>query len=497
MDLQQPIVEVIAAQQATDEAEAKPWIVRAAPWLVWSMWALSVTLVIITLILAYQNDPADFEANLLSAILHAIALFLYATVGALIVSRHADNPIGWIFGMAALLVVLGVFAEEYAQYTLITVPGSLPGGILMAWLTAWPRNIGFFLMFTFLMLLFPNGRLLSRRWRMVAWLAGSVIVLGAVLNAFKPGPLGFVPGVNNPLGMENAAGVFELYEIIWGPVALVAITLCLTSVIVRFRRAGGHERQQLKWFAYAAALGIVQFAVSLALAFVPTALTPDALDVLLALSILAFPIAAGIAILRYRLYDIDLLINRTLVYVPLTAILAGLYSASIALFQKLFVSITREQSDAAIVITTLILASSFTPIKNGLQGVVDKRFKEVPDPIKKLRSFGEQVRSFVQLNSADQLLQRLLDEVVSAFDAVGGAVYKGEGEQMRVAHATEGWDGDTEMSAPLTGDGRRIGMVSLGARRNGLDYTERDRQTLQDIVDVVGQAIVLAEQETK
>ena len=233
----------------------------------------------------------------------------------------------------------------------------------------------------------------------------------------------------------------------------------------------------------------------------PTDLPADTHDILLALSVAAFPIAAGIAILRYRLYDIDLLINRTLVYVPLTGILAGVYSASIALFQKLFVAITREQSDAAIVITTLILASSFTPIKNGLQGAVDKRFKEAPDPIKRLRAFGEQVRSFVQLSDAGQLRQRLLDEVVSAFDATGGAIYAADDRPPTTddhpIHTSGAWTGDADLSIPLALDGKQSGSLSLGPRRNGMEYTVSDVQTLQETVDVVGQAISVTDEERK
>jgi hypothetical protein len=482
-------VEVIAAPK--DEEELQHSGSRAA-WLAWSIWALSVTLIVATMVLAYQNDPVGFENNLAAAILDVTALTLYATVGALIASRHRENPIGWIFCVAALLVAFGVFAEDYAQYALVTRPGSLPGGVAMAWLTAWPRNIGFVLIFTFLLLLFPNGKLPSRRWRAVAWLAVGMIVIGAMIDAFKPGPLSFVPSVNNPLGIEAAAGIFAFNDV-WNLIVLAIIIACILSVIARFRHAKGQERQQLKWFAYAAVLAIVQFAAGIIITSVPTGLPPDSRDILLALSVAAFPIAAGIAILRYRLYDIDLLINRTLVYVPLTGILAGVYSASIALFQKLFVAITREQSDAAIVITTLILASSFTPIKNGLQGVVDKRFKEAPDPIKRLRAFGDQVRSFVQLSDAEQLRQRLLDEVVSAFDATGGAIYPSDHRPLttddRPIYTSGAWTGNAEISIPLSLNGEQSGSLSLGPRRNGFEYTVRDLETLQETVDVVAQAV--------
>ena len=264
MEVQQS-VEAIAGQQAVSEPEAKAR--RAvAPWLAWSMWALSLTFIIATLVLTNQNDPVGFANNILSVLLQVTALTLYATVGALIASRHRENPIGWIFCVAALLVAFGVFCEDYAQYSLITRPGSLPGGLTMAWLSGWTRNIGFFLIFTFLVLLFPNGKLPSRRWRVVARIAAGVIVMEAVLDAFRPAPLPFVPTVNNPLGIEAARGIYDYYDI-WTLFVLATIIICILSVIARFRHAKGQERQQIKWFAYAAVLAIVQFAVGVVINF--------------------------------------------------------------------------------------------------------------------------------------------------------------------------------------------------------------------------------------
>ena len=374
----------------------------------------------------------------------------------------------------------------------------------MVWLAGWPRDVGFLLMFTFLLLLFPNGQLPSRRWRPVAWLVAGGISLIALLHAVNPDHVTESLEVKNPLGIEGLDLVADLL----GNLSLLTIVIVsAVSVIVRFRRAKGEERQQLKWFAYAAVLLLAQFGVRAFLPFfikndVNDKLPPE-IDTLFSLlviaSVAAFTIAVGIAILKYGLYNIDLLINRTLVYVPLTAILAGLYSASIAFFQKLFVATTGATSDAAIVITTLILASSFTPIKNSLQTIVDKRFKEAPDPTKKLKAFAEQVRSFVQLSSAEQLTQRLLDEAVSSFDATCGTVYlaPGRGEaqapgRLEIAHTNGEWAGDARISVPLKGQGEQLGMLSLGPRRNGLDYTPQDRQSLQDIVDVVAQAIEVA-----
>ena len=177
---------------------------------------------------------------------------------------------------------------------------------------------------------------------------------------------------------------------------------------------------------------------------------------------------------------------------PLTGILAGVYAASIALFQKLFTAITGEKSDAAIVLTTLILAAIFTPIKNALQSFVDKRFKESADPTKELMALDKQVQSVVEVMDTGQITQRLLDKSVLAFDASGGAIYLWQDGELRLAHASEGWDSSAALNVPLESNGERLGVLQLGARRQiGREYTSQDRATLQQTADRVAQAISL------
>jgi len=422
MDVQQPAVAVAPGGQAGGmEGAEKPRKVIFAPWLAWAAWALSVALVATSLVLTHLNVPDKGADDLMFEVVGVLVLLAYATVGALISSRRPDNPIGWLFLAAPLLAGLGIFAEEYTHYSLVTDPGSLPAGGVTAAFTSWPQDIGLSIMFTFLFLLFPDGRLLSRRWRAAALLAVTMILVLVVRDAFSPGILKNVKGVRNPLGIEGIDGFFNFLNSIGDILLLAAAAACAASVVVRFRRARGDERQQMKWFAYAAIITITLFVTEAALSFTPFKISQSALDILLFLCLLPVPIATGIAILKYRLYDIDLLINRTLVYVPLTAILAGVFAASTALFQRLFLAITGQQSDAVVAITTLILVALVTPVKNGLQGVVDKRFKETPDPTKKLRAFGDQVQSYVQMSSAEQLTRRLVDEATSAVQSTGGA----------------------------------------------------------------------------
>jgi hypothetical protein len=497
MDVQQPAVGVAPGEQAGGAQGAeKPRTVTLAPWLAWTACVLSMALVVATLVLTHLNEPDRDAGDLVFEVVGVAVLLAYATVGAVIASRRPDNPIGWLFLAAPLFAGLGVFADEYTRYALVTSPGSLPGGGVTAALTAWPQDIGFSIMFTFVFLLFPDGRLLSPRWRAAALLAVTMILVLVVRDAFKPGTLQNAQGVKNPLGIEGIDGFFDFLSAIGDVLILATVAVCAASVIVRFRRARGEERQQMKWFAYAAIITLSVFAAQALLGFTKLNISQTALDILLILSLLPFPIATGIAILKYRLYDIDLIINRTLVYVPLTAILAGVFAASTALFQKLFMAITGQQSDAVVAITTLILVASITPLKNGLQSVVDKRFKEAPDPTKKLRAFGDQVGSFVQLSSAEQLTQRLLDEATSAFQSTGGVICMERPGQLQLVYASGKWTGDAQLSVPFQANGVELGNISLGPRSNGLDYTPADRDTLQETVDLVAQAIALSERSS-
>jgi hypothetical protein len=205
------------------------------------------------------------------------------------------------------------------------------------------------------------------------------------------------------------------------------------------------------------------------------------------------PLAIGISILRYHLWDVDLIINRTLVYVPLTAIIAGVYTASISLSQRLFVAITGEKSDAAIVLTTLLVASTFTPIKNGLQSLVDKRFKQAPDPTEHLRVFGEQLQTVIQIMDVEELTERALQEAVTAFHATSGALYIEKDDKLQLAHTRGEWcEEAAEISVPLESDGNAVGLIKLGPRSKGLHYGDEDRQALQQSMGRVARAMVLA-----
>jgi hypothetical protein len=220
-------------------------------------------------------------------------------VGGLIAARRPQNPIGWLLLASALLVSIAQFAGQYAYYTLVTRPGSLPWGQAMLWLAGWPNNAGFVLV-VFLLLLFPTGRLLSPRWRPVARFAAAAYIINVVGYAFAPGPQSSGP-LPNPMGIRALADLALVAQAVATGLGLVAVLAAVASLLLRLRRAWGVERQQLKWFGYAAALFPV--AVLVAVAF--PSLGSDTVDGLIVVpALLALPAAIGIAVLRYRLYEI-------------------------------------------------------------------------------------------------------------------------------------------------------------------------------------------------
>jgi hypothetical protein len=292
----------------------------------------------------------------------------------------------------------------------------------------------------------------------------------------------------------------------WPTIILVGALLLLWlppifSQIYKYRTVlGATQRQQAKWVVFGITVAVCgSLAVTLPGLIDPALSQPSpqrafyelAYVPALYLCLAFLPISIGVSILRYRLYDIDPIINRALVYVPLTAILAGLYSASITFFQKLFLAVTGQASDAAIVLTTLAVASSFTPIKNWLQAKVDRRFKETRDTTTELKAFDKQVQSVIEVIDKEQITRRLLEEATLAFGATGGAVYLNQGGQLRMAHASDGWDGNAQLVIPMSSDSEYLGLLQLGARRNGREYGLEDREVLQQTVDRVACAIAL------
>jgi hypothetical protein len=343
----------------------------------------------------------------------ALMVVSFSTVGTVIAARRSDNAVGW--SLSAISVALGVAfaAQSYADYTLVADPGSLPGGTVAVWLSLW-TPVPALIAATFFCLLFPEGRSLSHRWRWVGRLAlmgGVLLVLGLSLAPWTLDERNY-PGARNPVGLEGAGSLLEGTTTVGTGLTLVALLLAVVSMILRFRRSIGVERQQLKWIVYAGTVAAGGFALTLFLS------GPFA-NAVFALAFLAFigvPVAAGVAIMRYRLYEIDILINRTLVYGVLTVSLALIYLGSVVSMQYALRALTGQESQLAVVASTLAIAALFQPLRRRVQGFIDRRFyRRKYDAARTLTAFGARLRNEVDLETlADDLVGVIRETVQPA-----------------------------------------------------------------------------------
>jgi hypothetical protein len=377
------------------------------------IWAGSVLVAAGTLVLlalgAGESTPADsFGLSGYGGLSFVVASLAFATVGAMVAVRVPANPIGWIFCLAGFVLAAGDFFFQYADQTLFMSPDGLPGGTLAAWL----QNLGLPPAFGLLgvaVLLFPDGRLPSRRWRPALWLALTGIALIVVGYSLRPGPLDDPFAiVSNPVGV---AGTFELMDALSGfgwmfMGASVALAALATSI--RLRRSRGLERAQLKWLALAAAVAGVAIVSDVISYFVSATGINELRNVVLGLGFVVFPVAAGAAILRYRLFDIDVVINRTLVYGALTATLAATYLGLV-----LLVGLAVGRSGFAVAVSTLAVAALFRPARARIQDAVDRRFyRHRYDAAKTLEAFGTRLRDEVDLEAVGSALHAAVHDTV-------------------------------------------------------------------------------------
>jgi hypothetical protein len=367
---------------------------RAAAWLVWMLCAACLTLAMLGLGYGAHNYPS-LEAFLTGVAPPALFAISFPLVGAVIAIHRPRNPLGWIFCAVGLSQALFVFTAEYGVYALRTAPGTVPGGPLAIWAAQWVWAPGIGLLLTFVPLLFPTGRLPSRRWRPVAWLSALPIALIPGLAAPVLWPQRGVALVeastNEPLGQGQALVLFAAFWLM-----VLCGLACLTALALRFRRSRGIERQQLKWLLFASAITVAIFIV-----VQPATSQQWDLALLLALPVVpAIPVAAGIAILRYRLYEIDRLINRTLVYGLLTALLGAIYASAVLLLGQLFGGVTSNPPPWVIAGATLAVAALFQPARRRIQAVVDRRFnRRRYDAAKTIEAFSTRLHEEIDLDT--------------------------------------------------------------------------------------------------
>jgi hypothetical protein len=370
----------------------------------WGLCGLTALLAVPTLLLlangAGQSTPGDsFGLGGFGGLSFLAASLVFATTGALVASRVPENPIGWIFCLTGLLVGVGDFAYQYADFALFGAAHSPPGGVTAAWL----QNLGLPPAFGLLglsLLLFPDGRLPSRRWRPALWLAVLGMAFVVIGYAFRPGPLDDpFATVTNPVGIR---GTFEAMDAVsglgWLLMAL-GVAVAAAAMVHRLRRSSGDEHEQLKWIALAASVAGIVVVADVASFFLSVEGISQLRIVALGLAFVGFPVAAGVAILRYRLYDIDVVINRTLVYGALTATLAVTYLGTVLLLQIALGGLTSDSS-LSVAGSTLAVAAIFRPARTRIQEVVDRRFYRLRyDAARTLESFGSRLRDEVALDS--------------------------------------------------------------------------------------------------
>jgi hypothetical protein len=392
--------------------------------------------------------------------LDTIFFLVFVAVGTIVFWRKSNDWFGIYVALSLVLFGIG-FSNPLLligeQYPTFYVPLLVLNGI-------GSTMIGVFFY------LFPDGRFVPRWTR---WLI-PFVAAREFANIFSP----------------------HFSSSLFGTTAFsIELASFLIAQIYRYRRASNAiERQQTKWFVYGATVGLVGFfGLILFVGLIsprgqPTSVLVDLIGgAALFFFVLLVPFSIMMAILRYRLWDIDILINRTLVYVPLTALLAGLFAASVALLQRVLIAATGQGSDLAAVLGTLLVVAALTPVKDRLQTTVDRRFKGGNDPAQKLNAFQEQIRTRFYTINPLQVTRRMTEAAMGAFNSKGGAVFWGEEKQP--SYTCGEWDGEIQLSAAVASREHKYGVAALSARRNGQRYNELDRATLERVASFVAQVI--------
>jgi signal transduction histidine kinase len=499
---------------------------RPTTWLAWSLCALSLTFVIVWALFRFLNSPTPTGINL-SPLLVEIWEFLlfvsFAAVGALVASRQPKNTIGWIFCALGLFLTSSGAGGQYAIYAVMSSPGSLPGGGTAAWLEAFLNGPIIIALFALLLLLFPDGWPLSRRWRAVLWLDLIAAVL-LFVGSFKPGPMETSSlNVTNPFGIEEIGSLLNVLSNVGLYLALAVTAVGAVSLMVRFRRSRAEERQQIKWFAFA---GAIMCAVIVTGPFL-WSLPPSSPAVTLIWPVLissagsTISVATGIAILRYRLYDIDRIINRTLVYGALTVCIVGIYVLVVGYLGAVFAS---RGNLVISIFTAGLVAIMFQPLRERLQRIVNRlTYGERDDPYRVLARLGRRLEATI---APEAVLPAIVENIARALRLPQVAVWLADGDTLRLGathgsaptsvtvqdaravvtlrHATDalhpkdlgtsGEYGDVlagsgvSLILPLTHQGAFVGALCLAPRSPGEEFSQADRLLLRDLATQSGAA---------
>jgi signal transduction histidine kinase len=412
---------------------------RRATWLAWSSCVVSLAAagagVVVNIV--GPSAPGYFE------VLGVAAFFAsFPIVGAVIASRRPDNWIGWIFCGIGLSFAFAGFSSEYSSYALLDKRGSIPGGGIASWVSTWAWPPGIVLTFTFLLLLFPTGNLPSPRWRPVAWLSGAVIALTVVPVALAAWPIQgpILTNIGDEAPAQASAAFRLAFNVqVLGILLMFALGLAsVTSLVLRMRRAHGDERAQLRWFAFAGLFFVVALILASPLFHIGT-------DILQVIAGPALPIAAGIAILKYRLYDIDVVINKAVVFGALAVFITAIYAAVVAGIGTL---IGQRGSLVLSGLAAAVVAVAFQPLRQRAQHLANRLvYGKRATPYEVLSDFSDRVAGSY---STEDILPRMAEIVGLGTGARRAEIWLVVGSELRLVAAWPS-DGAQEETMPLAG----------------------------------------------
>lgn len=457
-------------------------------------WILGLTGAVLCAATIVATVAVGFNDQPVSLFLGYTFGILMGLLGALIASRHPRNGVGWLMCLTSIATSLVNLPTDYAYAALVIEKGTWPLGSQVLWFSSWSAIPILSLWLPLILARFPDGTI-RPRWRFVDWLAIVGTVTFVLSVALAPADIGLVtprvaaqllPHAHSPLWFSPSNDILAYAWMAGLFSVVVTYVAAAAAVAARFRDAHGDERIQLKWFVYACVV-LALTCVYAAVAWWFGALLGDAL-IPFTFAVISLPLAIGIAILRYRLFDIDLIINRTVVYLGLTAILGALYTALITFLNRFFISASGQKSDAAYVLTAFAVVAAFGPVKDALQRRVDRRLGGVRASAA-LDRFSHDVDAVVSVLDVHRVACSLVDQAVVAFDAHGAALYL---ESIDAVYSRGNLNGNGSLEVPLRHDGRQLGRLVLAERRGHVTFSNRDREALQRSADTVGEALALA-----
>lgn len=458
-------------------------------YLAWSLAGLSIVIVLVSFVasIRYASLSGNFQVFISHQALTPFLTIAFTLVGALVASRVPRNPIGWIFLAVGILYTLSGVAVVFGMYASLTPGKILPGQDVASWFTNWLWMPAFFLPITLVLLYFPDGRLPSPHWRFVSWSASLGIALSVAVVMLHPGPLSYWDLESNPLGFPALAPALDIIANLGFVLLAIGFIGSVAAFLVRFRRSRGIEREQIKWLVYALGLLAVIFICVLLLRYIfPGGAMVNELSITLTnITIMGIAVAAAIAILRYRLYDIDLIINRTLVYGALTTGVIGIYVIVVGTVSVLF-----QQANNLFVslLATGLAAFLVQPLRERLQGAVNRlMYGERDDPYALLSGLDRRLEASLSPGTTLPIVVETIAQALKlpyvAIELIGQ-----DGYRLAASYGLSPTRRDQQTALPLIYQNERVGRLVLSPRSAGEVFNPAEMDLLADIARHVGVA---------